>query len=193
MTTSGRQHGDKRNMLMRIILTIVSIVLLLLSIASFVTALISFKEPFEFLFPKLSNTVVKKAVGTVTNIYTSSTSSKSLQTGNSYSTSSKRVDIQFHDEKGRLYELSCNPIFKNFKEKSTIAVLYYTNSTFEKDADENMKEATSKGREKPLPTYVPGIPVSVFLWLERPAIFLVIAIVLLIIRFPVGQLKNTFP
>ena len=187
-----------RGVIMRLLLTFISIIFLLLAITSFITALWSLKEPltcfFEIKFPAPKSTLrYKTAIGTVTDVKTSSSSSRSLRDGQSYTTGSTKVTIQFHDEKGHLYQVSCNPIFKNFKEKSFVNVLYSSDSFDEKWADDNKKHALENNSDIVSAADVNGIPLSIFLWLERPVIFVVIGIVLLILRFPVGQFKNMYP
>lgn len=182
---------------MRLLFTSVSIVFLLLAIASFVTALWSIRKPIEcFLdikFPQHTTLRYKRALGTVTDVHTSTSSSRSLRDGQSYTTGSTKVTIQFHDEKGHLYQVSCNPIFKNFKEKSSVNVLYSSDSIDEKWADDNKKQALENNSDVISATAVNGIPLSIFLWLELPVIFVVIGIVLLILRFPIGQFRNMYP
>jgi hypothetical protein len=181
---------------MRLLLTFISIIFLLLAIASFVTTCAYLLPTIEFLYPKLGLGLgwgtVKKAIGTVSDVHTSSSSSRSLRDGQSYTTGSTTVTIQFHDEKGHLFDFSCHPIFKNFKEKSSVNVIYYSNKDFENTADLEIKDALAKGKDI-LSTRVPGIPVSIFLWLERPVIFFILGIVLLILRIPIGQFKNIYP
>jgi hypothetical protein len=144
------------------------------------------------MIPGISSLTLKKAVGTVTDIQTSTSSSRSQRTGNSYSTGSTTVKIQFRDEKDHIYEVSCYPIFNTFKEHDSVKISYLLSSFDEKQAEYWKKGDPSN------PTYHPaegveGTPISIYYWLERPVIFILIALVLLILRLPVGQLRNTFP
>ncbi len=182
---------------MRTVFSIVSIVLLLLAIASFVAVIVSLKPTLEFTFMPFrslfTDQPVEMAVGTVTDVSTTSSSSRSLQRGTSYSTGTTTVTIEFQDPKGRLFAIDCAPIFNPFKEKATVKVLYCADKFNEKDADENAKLHSQNPGSYFSPAFVPGIPVSLIVWIQRPVMFLVIGIVLLILRFPVGQLRQTFP
>jgi hypothetical protein len=190
-----------KELAMRTFFSMLSIFLLLLAIASFITSLVSLWPTLVCTIPKLSGSyaysaTMKKAIGTVTDVHTSTSSSKSLHTGNSYSTGSTTVKIQFHDEKGHLFEIICNPIINIFKEKSSVKVSYLVIPWNEKDAERRAKSDTANPTFRPgvpTATSVKGVPISLYYWLERPVLFLIIGIVLLILRFPANQFRNFFP
>jgi hypothetical protein len=177
---------------MRIAFSIASVVMLLLAVASFITAVINFWPILDYIIPGATSGEVKEAEGVVSDVTTSTSRTTSVRTGNSYSTGSTTVTIRFNDDRGHLFEIMSHPIFKSFKEKDKVRVIYFVNKYDEQNADEFAKKAKETGDQYPTAEMVTGIPKSWFLWLERPIIFIVIGIVLLILRFPVGMIKQTF-
>jgi hypothetical protein len=67
----------------------------------------------ENTVPGIGAKVIKTAVGTVTDVSEVGSSSTG-RSGRVYNALETRVTIQFHDEKGHLYEINCSPMFKNF-------------------------------------------------------------------------------
>jgi hypothetical protein len=118
---------------------------------------------------------------------------RSNSTNGSFSTEgwATTVTIQFHDEKSHLFEITCHPVFKNFKEKSSVKVIYYSENYQEQSADSEIKEAHKKNDDVRAVS-VRGIPISIFLWIEYPIIFFIIGIVLLIVRFAAIMLKSAY-
>ena len=180
----------------RFLFSLLSIVLLLLAIASFFYALWSIREPIEcFLnmkFPEKTTMRYKTTIGTVSDIKTTTTSSYSYREGRSISTSSTEVIIKFYDEKKHYFQITCNPIFNNFKEKSSVKVLYNVNSFYENLAEASQKLARENNKDYVETVGVSGIPLSLLYWIQRPLLFIFIGCILLILRFPANQFKNFF-
>lgn len=191
---------------MKLLFTGISVLLLLLAIASFVTAIAYLLPVIEFTVPGMTSLPVKEAIGTVTSITARTSSSRSASTGRTTTTSHVTATIQFHDESGHLFQITCDPLFKSFKEKSKVKILYSPHSSAAELANEYAhradsidaglaKENAQNGTQ--LHAYrdavgVSGIPKSLFYWLERPITFLIIGIVLLLLRIPAGLFKNTY-
>jgi hypothetical protein len=91
-----------------------------------------------------------------------------------------------------LLEITCSPLVKHFKEKSTVKVFYRYGGINEYEVGEHEKYA--KEHNEPVePASVTGIPVSLLFWIERPAFYFIIGIILLIVRMAPINLKNYLP
>jgi hypothetical protein len=165
---------------MRTLFSALAILFLLLAIVSFIVSLVSLYPALEIAIPGLRGTQrFKTAIGTVTYIGMGS-SSRSGSSGNVYKTSEAKVTIQFHDEEGHLCEINCDPIFKKFEMRSSVKVHYHIGEEDSFAIVRAEKWAKESGRDVQ-PVLVSGTPSSLFLWLERPVLFFVLGVVLLIL------------
>jgi hypothetical protein len=169
--------------------------MLLLSITSFLYVLWTIKDPIiiflEMKYPEHTTARYKRAIGTVVHLDKSSTTNHSIRENRTYTTSSTVARIHFKDDKDHLFQISWKPIFINIKQHSQIPVLYTANEFNEHSADRSKEIAKELNSTYVSATGVYGIPFKLTLWLERPIIFTLISLLLLVLRFGVKLLKNS--
>jgi hypothetical protein len=181
---------------MRTLFSALAIVLLIVAIICFIASLKALVPTLACTIPKLhgfydDSAITKKGVGTVTDVSEVGSSSTG-RSGRVYNALETRVTIQFHDEKGHLLKITCNPIFNFFKKGQSVKVSYLIGPSDEQDAERHTKRDASDS-EFPTATRVKGVPISIYYWFERPLLFFIIGIVALIVRLAPIALRNFEP
>lgn len=184
---------------MRMLFSALAIVLLVVAIICFIASLKALMPTLVCTIPKLHgfydvSAITKKGVGTVTDVSEVGSSSTG-RSGRVYNALETRVTIQFHDESGHLFEITCNPIFNTFKKNQSVKVSYLVTPRNERNAEEKAKRDTADAAYRPgVPSAegVEGVPVSLYHWLERPLLFFLIGIFALIVRLAPIAFRNFY-
>lgn len=163
---------------MKIVFIVVSVVCFAITIASFGYVIYVLKEPVEYFFNYKNQKPDAKfkyqiSTGTVYQIDNNHVSSTTMS--GSLTSGSTDIYIKFHDEKNNTFQIDCyGPLFNNFKKGQQVRILHMMDSYSVKKTEQYRLENLK--REKEGSSYrdyysVPGIPLSILYWIQKPLIF----------------------
>lgn len=175
---------------MKTLFNIVSTGMLLLALFFFLLSLKSIYPTLEETVPGMCSIPLSRCIGTVAHISSGTSTINSVSSTNTSTGGVREVTINFLNKNGDLFSISCNPIINPFKIEQKVPVFFRADSIDDKWAAEETVRFKADTSFSHSTTNVMGTPDSLFCWVQWPLFWALLGSGLLVLRWPVGQMKK---